>query len=144
MLFILLKNALTTIDSYEFDFLIKPVNESESLDLFTHRPVSLFSLADDIFLVYGREEIEYLCREYYVDLAAINLLDCKCENYVSYFYWSCKLNKNYILDVIRISLVTAAAYENIENLYNEKVEAGIQIKINLRKLWLSRVLELMI
>lgn len=82
----MLKNALTTIDSYEFDFLIKPVNESESLDLFTHRPVSLFSLADDIFLVYGREEIEYLCREYYVDLAAINLLDCKCENYVSYFY----------------------------------------------------------
>ncbi|MEI3325850.1 MAG: hypothetical protein V8R64_05125 [Thomasclavelia sp.] len=43
------------------------------------------------------------------------------------------MDKNYVLedlDVIRISLVASIAYEDIENLHNEKIEARTQIKIN--------------
>ncbi|MEI3325851.1 MAG: hypothetical protein V8R64_05130 [Thomasclavelia sp.] len=54
--------------------------------MFIHSLASLFSFANDTFLVYGYEEIEYLCRECYADLVAIDLLDCDYENYVSYFY----------------------------------------------------------
>ncbi|WP_279006798.1 hypothetical protein [Thomasclavelia cocleata] len=114
-------------------YLLLLINEKESLDLFNRKLVSLFSYANDTFLVYGFEEIEYLCRECYADLVAINLLDCDFENYVSYFYRSCELNENYVLedlDVVRISLVASIVYKDIDNLYNEQIEAGTQIKIN--------------
>lgn len=124
-----IQNNFDNINSY----LLLLINENKSLDLFTHKLVSLFSYANDTFLVYGFEEIEYLCRECYADLVAINLLNCDYENYVSYFYRSCELNKNYVLedlDVVRVSLVASIAYEGINNLYNENIEAGTQIKIN--------------